>query len=94
MFWGNASANRVYFRENAVQDCRSGAGTGGGGLGVLYLGARSDGNAHEVSSNQFERCSGGSDGAYYNSSGGGGAGGFAIVYAQAARRRAARNDIR
>ena len=90
VFWGSAAGGSVRFERNDVRDCAAGAGTGAGGLGVLYLGARSVRNAHAVRGNRFARCSGGSGGAYHNSvrnsggGGGGGAGGFAVVYAGSA----------
>jgi len=88
VFWGSATGGSVRFERNDVRDCAAGAGTGAGGLGVLYLGACSVRNAHAVRGNRFARCSGGSSGsggsggAYHTSGGGGGgAGGFAVVYA-------------
>ena len=43
----------VRFERNDVRDCHSsGAGTGAGGLGVLYLGASSVRNAHTVRGNR------------------------------------------
>jgi hypothetical protein len=88
VFWGSAAGGSVRFERNDVRDCAAGAGTGAGGLGVLYLGACSVRNAHAVRGNRFARCSGGSSGsggsggAYHTSGGGGGgAGGFAVGYA-------------
>jgi hypothetical protein len=85
--WGDAMGSGVRFLHNDVRDCHSsGAGTGGGGLGVLYLGAQSVSNEHTIANNNFVNCSGGSAGSYTSDNGGGtggfgGAGGFAVVYA-------------